>query len=177
MYSIHNEGKSVVAERFIRTLKNKIYKYMTSISKNVCINKLDYIVNEYNNTYHTTIKMKPIDVKDNTYINTDKEINNKDPKFKVGNHVRISKYKNIFAKSYTPNWSEEEFVIKKVKNTVPWTYVINDLNGEEIIGTFYEKELQKNNQEEFRIEKVIKRKGDKIYAKWKGYDNAFNSWI
>ena len=177
MYSIHNEGKSVVAERFIRTLKNKIYKYMTSISKNVCINKLDYIVNEYNNTYHTTIKMKPIDVKDNTYINTDKEINNKDPKFKVGDHVRISKYKNIFAKSYTPNWSEEEFVIKKVKNTVPWTYVINDLNGEEIIGTFYEKELQKNNQEEFRIEKVIKRKGDKIYAKWKGYDNAFNSWI
>ena len=121
--------------------------------------------------------MKPIDVKDNTYINTDKEINNKDPKFKIGDRVRISKYKNIFAKGYTPNWSEEKFAIKKVKNIVPWAYVINYLNGEEIIGTFYEKELQKTSQEEFRIEKVIKRKGDKIYIKWKGYDNSFNSWI
>ena len=177
MYLIHNEGKSVVAERFIRTLKTKIYKYMTSISKNVYIDKLDDIVNEYNNTYHRTIKMKPVDVKDNTYIDFKKEVNDRDPKFKVGDHVRISKYKNIFAKGYMPNWSEEVFVIKKVKNTVPWTYVINDLNGEEIIGTFYEKELQKTNQKEFRIEKVIKRKGDKLYVKWKGYDSSFNSWI
>ena len=168
----------IVAERFIRTLKGNIYKYMTSISKNVYIDKLDNVVDEYNNTYHTTIKMKPIDVKDNTYINASKEINIKDPKFKVGDHVRISKYKNIFAKGYVPNWSEEVFVIKKVKNTVPWTYVIiNDLNGEEIIGTFYEKELQKINQEEFRIEKVIRRKGNKLYVKWKGYDNSFSSWI
>ena len=98
MYSTHNEGKSVVAKRFVRTLKSKIYKYMISVSKNVYINKLDDIVNEYNNAYHTTIKMKPIDVKDNTYINTSKKINNKDPKFKVGDRVRISKYKNIFAK-------------------------------------------------------------------------------
>ena len=171
MYSTHNEGRSLVAERFIRTLKRKIYKYMTSISKNVYIDKLDDIVDEYNNKYHTTIKMKPIDVKDNTYINTNKEINNKDPKFKVGDHVRISKYKNIFAEGYMPNWSEEVFVIKKVKNTVPWTYFINDLNGEEIIGTFYEKELQKTSQEEFRIEKVIRREGDKLYVKWKVYDN------
>ena len=177
MYSTHNEGKSVVAERFIKTLKGKIYKYMTSISKNVYIDKLDDIVDEYNNTYHTKIKMKTIDVKDNTYINTSKEINNKDPKFKVGDHVRISKYKNIFAKGYMPNWSEEVFVIKKIKNTVPWTYVINDLNGEEIIGTFYEKELQKTSQEEFRIDKVIRRKGHKLYVKWKTYDNSFNSWI
>ena len=114
---------------------------MTSISKNVYIDKVDDIVNEYNNRYHTTIKIELIDVKDNTYINTDKEINNKDPKFKVGDRVRISKYKNIFTKGCTPNWSEEVFVIKKVKNTVPWTYVINNLNGEEIMGTFYEKEL------------------------------------
>ena len=113
---------------------------MTFTSKSVYIDKLDDIVDEYNNTYHTTIKMKPIDVKDNTHIDTSKEINNKDPKFKVGDYVRISRYKNIFA--FMPNWSEEVFVIKKVKNTVPWTYVINDLNGEEIIGTFYEKELQ-----------------------------------
>ena len=147
MCSTHNEGKSVVAESFIRTLKSKIYKHMISISKNVDIDKSDDIVDEYNNTYHTTIKMKPINVKDNTYINTNKGINNKDPKLKVGDHVRISKFKNIFAKGYTANWSEEVFVIKKVKNAVPWTYVINDLNGEEITGTFYEKELQKTNQE------------------------------
>ena len=174
MYSIHNAEKFVFAERFIRTLKTKIYKYLTSISKNVYIDKLDDIVNEYNNTYHRTIKMKPVDVKDNTYIDFKKEVNDKDPKFKVGNHVRISKYKNIFAKGYTPNWSEEVFVIKKVKNTVTWTYVINDLNGEKIIGTFYEKELQKTNQQEFRIEKVMKRKSDKLYVKWIGYDNG---WI
>ena len=118
---------------------------MTSISKIVYIDKLDDIVNEYNNKYHRTIKMKPDDVKNNTYIDCNREFNDKDPKFRVGNHVRISKYKNIFAKGYTPNWSEEVFVIKKVKNTIPWTYVINDLNGEEIIGTFYEKELRKTN--------------------------------
>ena len=165
MYSTHNEGKPVIVERFIKTLKSKIYKYMTSISENVYIDKLDDIVDEYNNTYHTTIKMKPIDVKDNTHINTSKEINNKDPKFKVGGHVRISKYKNIFVKGYMPNWSEEVFIIKKVKNTIPWTYVINDLNGEEIIGSFYEKELQKTNQKEFRIEKVIRRKENKLYVK------------
>ena len=157
MHSTHNKGKSVVPERFIRTLKNKIYKYMTSISENVYIDKLHDIVNEYNNTYHRTIKIKPTDVKDNIYIvkevnsNIDKEVNDKDPKFKFADHVRISKYKNIFAKSYTPNWSEEIFVINEIKNTVSWTYVINDLNGEEIIGTFYEKELQKTNQKEFRI--------------------------
>ena len=150
---------------------------MTTISKNVYIDKLDDIVKEYNNTYHKTIKMKPINIKDNTYINFEKEVNNKDLKFKVGDYVRISKYKNIFAKGYMPNWSEEVFIISKIKNTVPWTYVINDLNGEEITGTFYEKELQKTNQQEFRIEKILKRKGDKLYVKWKGYDNSFNSWI
>ena len=150
---------------------------MTAISKNVYIDKLDYIVKEYNNKCHTSIKMKPLDVKDNTYIDFKKEIDNKDPKFKVGDHVRISKYKNIFAKGYMPNWSEGVFVIKKVKNTVPWTYVVNDLNDEKIIGTFYEKELQSTNQQKFRIEKVIKRKGNKLHVKWKGYDNSFNTWI
>ena len=137
---------------------------MTSISKNVYIDKLDDIIHKYNNKKHRTIKMKPIDVKDNIYIDFGKEVNDNDPKFKVGDHVRISKYKNIFAKGYFPNWSEEVFVIKKIKNTLPWTYVINDLNGEEFIGTFYEKELQKIDQQEFRIEKVIKKKGDKLYV-------------
>ena len=139
MYLIQNKGKSIVSERSIRTLKTKINKYMTSISKNVYINKLDDIVNEYNNTYHRTMKMKPVDVKNNIYINSSKKVNDKDPKFKFGGHARTSKYNNIFAKGYTLNWSEEVFVIKKVENTVPWTYIIKDLNGEEIIGTFYEK--------------------------------------
>ena len=101
---------------------------MTSASNNMYIDKLDDIVNEYNNTYHRTIMMKPVDVKDNTYIDSmelhsNKQVNDKDPKFKVGDDVRISKYKNIFAKGYTPNWSEDVFVIKKIKNTVPWTEV------------------------------------------------------
>ena len=139
------------------------------------IDKLANIVNEYNNIYHIAIKMKPIDVKDNTCINIGKKVNDKDPKFRVGDHVRISKYKKIFAKGYTPNWSEKIFVIKGIKNTVLWTYVINDLNGEEIIGTFYKKELQNANQQEFRIVQVIKKKGNKLYVKWKGYDNSFNS--
>ena len=119
MYSIHNEGKSVVVERFIGTLKTKICKYMTSGSKNVYIDKLDDILGKYNNTYHRTIKIKPVNVKDNTYNDFNKEVNDKDPKFKVSDHVRISKYKNIFAKGYTTNWFEKVFVVSKIKNTVP----------------------------------------------------------
>ena len=107
-------------------------------------------------------------------LRSSKEINDKDPKCKVTDHVRTSKYKNIFAKGYTQNWSDNVFVIKKFKNTVPWTSTINELNGNEIIGTFYEKELQKTNQQEFRTEKIIKKEGDKLYVKWKGYDSSFN---
>ena len=177
MYSTDNEGKSFIAERFIRTLKNKIYKYMTSVAKTVSIDKLGDIVNKYNNIYHSTIKMKAVHVNSNTYVESSKEINNKNPKFIVGDDPAISKYENIFAKGYTPNWSEEIFVIKKDKNTVPRTYVINDLNEEEIVGKFYENELQKINQKEFRIEKVIKRKCDKLYITWKRCNNSFNSLI
>ena len=128
---------------------------MTAISKNVYFDVLDDLVNKYNNTVDRTIKMKAVHVKDNTYIDFKKEVNDKDPNFKVGDHIRISKYENIFAKVYMPKWSEEVFAVSKIKNTVPWTYVINYLYGKEIIGTFYEKELQKTNQKEFRIEKVI----------------------
>ena len=177
MYSTYNEGKSVVAERFIRTLKNKIFKLKTAISKNVYFDVLYDIVDKYNNTVHKTIKIKPIDVTDHSYAEYNENFNKKDRTFKVGDNIRISKYKNIFAKGYTPNWSEEVFVLSKFKNTVPWNYVINDLNGEEITGSFYEKELQKASQKEFRIEKVLKRKGDKLHIKWKGYKNRFNSWI
>ena len=120
MYSTHHEETSAVAKSINRTLKNRIYKYMTSISKNVYIDKLDDIVYKHSNTY-STIKMKPVDVKSNTYVNSSKEINNKNRKFKVANNVRISKYKNVFAKGYTSNLSEEVFVIEKVKSNVPWT--------------------------------------------------------
>ena len=141
---------------------------MTTISKNVYFDVLEDIVSKYNNTVHKTIKMKPINVTNDYFTEYNEDSNKRNPK--------LSKYKNIFAKGYAPNWSEEVFVINKIKNTVPWTYVINDLNGEEIIGNFYEKELQKTNQKEFRIEKILKKKGDKLYVKWKDY-NSFNSWI
>ena len=154
---------------------------MTLISKNVYIDKLDDIVNKYNNTCRSTIKMKSVDVKSNTYIDSSKEINDKNPKFKTGDNVRISKHKNVFAKGYAPNWSEEVFVIKKVKNIVPWTYIISYLNEEEIVGTFYEKELQKTNQKEFRIEKLLiwtlklTKNADPDKCKYSGYGIGFDS--
>ena len=160
MCSVFNEGNSVPADRFIKTLKNKIYKHMTSIGKNVYFNVLDGIVNKYNNTYHSSIKMKPKDVTDDSFVEYVEESNKKDHTFKIGDHVRISKYKNIFAKGYTPNSSEEVFVVNKLQNTVSWTYLINDLNGEKIVGRFYEKDFYK-----------------KFYVKWKGYDDSFNSWV
>ena len=175
-YSTYNQGKSVVSERFIRALKNKIYKYMTSVSKNVYIDKLEEMVNKYNNTYHSTMTMKTFDVRSSTYSNSSKGINEKDPKFKFADIVRLSKYKNIFVKGYTLNWLEEVILIKDVKNTVPWVYVINDLNGEEIVGTD-QTESQKTNQKEFRTEKLIKIKGNKLYVKWRGCNISFNSWI
>ena len=125
MYSTYNEGISVVAERFIRTLKNKNYKHKTAIPCDVYFDVLNDIVGEYNNTYHKTIKIKPKDAGDDSFVEYNEESNEKDPKFKVGDHVRISRYKNtFFAKGYTPNWSEEIFVVKKIKNTIPWTHVI-----------------------------------------------------
>ena len=136
-----------------------------------------YIVNKYNSTVHRTIKMKPINVTSDSYAEYNEDSNVTKPKFKVSDHVRISKYKNLFAKEYTQNWSEKVFVVSKVKNTVPGTNVISDLNIEKIAGSFYEKESQKTSQEKFRMEKVLKRKSDKLYVKWKGYDNSFNSWI
>ena len=113
---------------------------MTAISKNVYFDVLDDIVDDYKNTYHKTIEMKPIDVKSGSFAEYDEESSEKDPKLEVGDHVRISKFKNVFAKGYTPNWSEDIFVVKNMKNTVPWTYVIGDLKGKEIVESFYEKE-------------------------------------
>ena len=142
VYSTYNEGESVVAERFIRTLKNKLYKHMTATGKNVYYDVLDDVVNEYNNTKHNTIKMKPKDVGDNKRVYID-EHNEKDSRFKVGDRVRISKFKNIFAKGCTPNCSTEILIVNKINDPVPYTYNLKNLNGEEIIGSFYDRELQK----------------------------------
>ena len=143
MYSMYNEGKSVVAEKFIRTLKNKLYKHMTGTGQNVYYDVLDDIVNEYNNTKHSSIKMKPKDVGNNKRVYID-EHNEKRSRFKVGDRVRISAFKNIFAKGYTPNWSKEIFIVNKINDTVPYTHNIKDLNDKEIIGSFYDRELQKS---------------------------------
>ena len=139
MYSTYNESKSVVGERFIRTLKNKLYKHMTAIGKNVYYDVLDDVVNEYNSTKHSTIKMKPIDVIDNKRVYID-EHNEKASRFKVVDRVRIYKFKNIFAKGYTTNCSKEIFIVDKVNDTVPYTYDLKDSND---VGSFYDKELQK----------------------------------
>ena len=136
MYSTYNEGKSVVAERFIRTLKNRLYKDMTATGKKVYYDVLD------DNSKHNTIKMKPIDVKNNKRVYID-EHNEKDSRFKVGDTVRISKFKNIFAKGSTPNWSTEIFIVNKINDTVPYTYNIKDVNDEDILGSLYDRELQK----------------------------------
>ena len=151
MCSTYNEGKSVVGERFIRTLKNNIFKHIKAVSKSVCFDVLDDIVNKYNSTVNKTIKKKPIGVMSDSHSEHNKESNEKDPKFKVGDHVRISKYKIIFTKEYSKIRLEEVFVVSKIKNTVLWTYVISYLNGEQISGSFFEEELQKTTQNEFRI--------------------------
>ena len=129
---------------------------MTAVSKNVYFDVLGNIVNKYNNIVHRSIKMKLIDFTSDFYAEYNEDSNVTKPKFEVGDHVRISKYKNIFAKGYTQNWSEEVFVVNRIKNTVPWTYLISDLNIEQ---------------------KLLKRKGDKLYVEREGYDNSFNSWI
>ena len=133
---------NVFKKWFIRTLKNKLYKHVTAAGKNVYFDVLDDLVNKYNNTKHSTIKMKPKDVRDNKTVYID-EHNEKDSRCKVGDRVRISKFKNIFVKGYTPNWSKEIFIVDKINDTVPYTYNLKDLNDEEITGSFYDRELQK----------------------------------
>ena len=150
---MHKEGKSVVAEKFIRTLKKKIYKYMSSVSQNVHIDKLDDIVNKYSNTYHRTINMKLVDVKTNTDINSSQEINDKDPKFKMGNIVRISKYKNIFAKGYVPNWSEEVFVNKTSKILFRRHVLIVILKAKKLLERFTKKDCKKQIEKRLVLKK------------------------
>ena len=185
LYSTENEEKSSIVERWIRTMKEKMWKYFTDKNTNRYIDILQDLVEDYNNTKHSSIKMTPIEgskkeneltVWRNLYPKR-YEIHDFNPKFSVGDKVRMSKKKTIFEKGYTTRWTEEIFVITKIKRTNPITYKIADLNGEEIDGTFYEPELQKTRQQVFRIEKVLEKKGNKSFVKWKGYSDKFNSWI
>ena len=183
LYSTENEEKASVVERWIRTMKEKMY--FTANSMNVYIDVLPDPVKEYNNNKHTSIKMTPVQAskKENeltvwrNLYPEHLELHEINPKFSVGDKVRISKKKKTFEKGYTTRWTEEIFTIVEVKRTSPVTYKIADLNGEEIQGTFYEPELQKTSQETFRIEKVIKRGKKKSLVNWKGYTDAFNSWV
>ena len=185
LYSTENEEKSSVVERWIRTMKEKMWKYFTDNNTNVYVDILLDLVEDYNNTRHSSIKMTPVEASKkkneltvwrNLYPNRPNIIDIK-PKFSIGDKVRISKKKKTFEKGYTTRWTEEIFTIVDVKHTLPITYKIADLNGEEIQGTFYEPELQKTSQQLFRIEKVIKRGKNKSLVKWKGYSDDFNSWI
>ena len=185
LYSTDSEEKSSLVERWIRTMKENMWKYFSANSTNVYTNALPDLVREYDNTKHSSIKMTPVQASKtenelkvwrNLYAEH-LEIHDINPKFSVGDKVRISKKKKIFKKEYTTRWTEEIFMIVEVKRMSPVTYKIADLNGEEIRGTFYEPELQKSSQELFRIEKVIKRGKKKSLVKWKGYSNDFNSWV
>ena len=185
LYSTENEEKSSVVERWIRTMKEKMWKYFTDNNTNVYVDILPDLVEDYNNTRHSSIKMTPVEASKkkneltvwrNLYPNR-LNIIDINPKFSIGDKVRISKKKKTFEKGYTTRWTEEIFTIVEVKHTSPVTYKIADLNGEEIKGTFYEPELQKTSQQLFRIEKVIKRGKNKSLVKWKGYSDDFNSWV
>ena len=185
LYSTENEEKSSVVERWNRTMKEKMWKYFSANSTSVYIDVLDDLVEQYNNTRHSSIKMTPVEASKkpneiqvwrNMYPEH-VEIKTHHARFSVGDKVRITKKKKTFEKGYTPRWTEEVFTISAVQNTSPVTYKIPDLNGEEIQGTFYEAELQKTNQDVYRIEKVVKKGKTKSLVKWKGYPASFNSWV
>ena len=188
LYTTENEEKSSVVERWNRTMKEKLFRMFSANNNTIYFDKLDELVDQYNHRFHSSIRMTPAEASkqqnekkvfanlfgDLLYAKRGKA------KFKVGDKVRISKFKRkIFDKGFTPNWTEEIFVIDEILNTNPLTYKLVDLLGEKITGSFYEAELQKTNQNIFRIEKVIRRdqKKKKAFVKWKGYPDKFNSWI
>ena len=187
LYSTENEEKSSVCERWNRTIKTKMWKQFTVQGNTQYLDMLPKLVKQYNNTKHSSIKMTPIEAskkinEGTVYFNLygNMEPSSAKPKFKICDKVRISKYKrNVFDKGYTPNWTEEVFTVDKIQYTNPITYKIKDLMGEDIKGSFYEPELLKAKQDVFRIDKVIRRdyKKKQALVKWKGYSDAFNSWI
>lgn len=187
LYSTENEEKSCVIERWNRTMKERMYKYFTAHNTRRYVDVLDELVSHYNNTVHSSTKMTPVlaSNKQNeglVYLTLYDDVihsprNDTKPKFKVGDKVRISRKKGKFEKGFTPNWTEEIFTISTIQYTDPITYKIVDTNNEEIKGTFYTEELQKTTQDTFRIEKVLETKGNKLFVKWLGYPDSFNSWV
>ncbi len=188
-YSTYGEHKSVVVERFNRTLKEMMWKRFTAENTRNWIDILDGLIFKYNNKLHSTIGMSPvkasqkenkIKVLQNTLDKTKPNMKNK-PKFKVGDKVRISRTKAIFEKGYLPNWSEELYVVDKVQKTLPESYKLKDTLGELIEGSFYQQELQKSNQEIYRVEKVIRKKKingvEHGLVKWSDYNEKHNQWI
>ena len=188
LYHTENEEKSSVGERWTKTMKNKMWKMFSANNNTVYWDKLDKLVDDYNNTVHSSIIMTPTEASKKE--NENKVFANlygdliylkpKNPKFLIGDKVRISKYKRrVFDKGHTPNWTEEVFVVDKVMLTKPVTHYVVDLLGEKVEGSFYEKELQKAKQQTFRIGKVVRRdnKKKKALVKWKGYSDKFNSWV
>ena len=185
IYSTENEEKSSIAERWIRTMKEKMFKYFTDNNTYKYIDVLPDLVEDYNNTVHSSTKLTPIDASKkkneltvwrNLYPDRYKT-SRLNPKFSVGDEVRITKKKKDFEKGYTTRWTEEMFTIKEIRETNPITYKLEDLQGEEIKGTFYEPELQKTEQQIYRIEKVIEKEKGRSFVKWKGYSDKFNSWV
>ena len=185
LYSTENEEKSSIVERWIRTMKEKMWKYFTDNNTYTYMDVLPELVEDYNNTVHSSTKFTPVEAsKKKNELNVWRnlypdrlKIHDLTPKFSVGDEVRISKKKKTFEKGYTTRWTEEIFTITEIQNTNPITYKIADHQGEEIDGTFYEPELQKTKQQVFRIEKVIKKEKGKSLVKWKGYSDKFNSWV
>lgn len=184
-YSTFSNMKASIVERVNRTLKNKMWKQFSMQGNYKWLDILPQIVTEYNNTKHSVIGLKPAEVtkKNEKQLLTQvfrqiKVIDPRLPKFKVGDFVRISKYRELFSKGYTPNWSNEIFVVKKVNQTNPITYILKDQNNQDIQGGFYKEELQKvQHPNIYLIEKVLRRKGNKVYVKWLGLDKTHNSWI
>lgn len=186
LYSTYSVMKAAIVERFNRTLKNKMWKEFSFRGSYKWIDILQSLISDYNNTKHRTIGMKPDDVNENNERYLLNTVYNpistlraaRKPKFKLGDLIRISKYKHIFEKGYTPNWTTEIFKIHRIQRTNPLTYLLKDLDGGEINGSFYVEELQKVKYPDlYLVQKIIRKKGDKLYVKWLGFDNQHNSWI
>ena len=185
MYSSFSNKKASICERFNRTLKEKMWKMFSLRGKYKWIDKISELVSNYNNTVHRTIKMKPNQVTSKNAKDLYDEIYRKNSlrmrvksKFRVGDYVRISKYKHVFEKGYQPNWTTEIFKISKVKNTFLVTYELKDYKDNPIKGCFYEFELLKTKHSNvYLVEKIVKRRGNKVFVKWLGFDDSHNSWI
>lgn len=185
-YSTYTKMKASIVERLNRTFLNKLWRQFNLQGSHEWMSQLQSIIDNYNSSVHRTIKMRPIDVNEKNQRNllrtAYKQNNilnlNEETKFKVNDYVRISKFKTLFEKGYTPSWTTEIFRVTKIQPTNPTTYSLSDLNDKQIKGSFYEQELQRTQKHEiYLIEKTLKRKGNKILVKWLGFDESHNSWI